>query len=162
MKKLFWSCLLTHLFSSLVFSSLSSCLSLVSLFLCFLSPSFSVSLCLCLRVMLCVLYVGVHVVSVVWHSEKPRVSVQNVPRVYRHHAHMINTCGRGARTHGDVLNEHTEGVLNKHTRRGWSVTHQHQHQHTHQQTHQHTHTLHHCVCWVSMVETNLMFSSDLL
>ena len=25
-----------------------------------------------------------------------------------------NTCGRGARTHGDVLNAHTEGVLNVH------------------------------------------------
>ena len=38
------------------------------------------------------------------------------PRVYRHHAHMfqhvhtetLTTCGRGAGTHGDVLNLHTE------------------------------------------------------
>ena len=28
---------------------------------------------------------------------------------------MFHTCGRGAGTHGDVLNAHTEGVLNVHT-----------------------------------------------
>ena len=33
-------------------------------------------------------------------------------RVYWHQAHMFPTCGLGARTHGDVLNLHTESVLN--------------------------------------------------
>ena len=28
------------------------------------------------------------------------------PRVYRQHVHMYQTCGRGASTHGDVLNVH--------------------------------------------------------
>ena len=33
-------------------------------------------------------------------------------RVYRHHAHMFYTCGRGASSHGDVLNAHT-GVFQR-------------------------------------------------
>ena len=33
-------------------------------------------------------------------------------RVYWHQAHMFPTCGLGAGTHGDVLNLHTESVLN--------------------------------------------------
>ena len=37
------------------------------------------------------------------------------PRVYRQQAHMFHTCGLGAGTHGDVLNVHTESVLNLHT-----------------------------------------------
>ena len=50
------------------------------------------------------------------HSTRPRVCVQNVPRVYRQHAHMYKnmwaccryTRGHFERTHGDVLNAHTE------------------------------------------------------
>ena len=34
------------------------------------------------------------------------------PRVYRHHAHTcFNMCARGAGTHGDILNVHTETCL---------------------------------------------------
>ena len=52
-----------------------------------------------------------------------------------------NTCGRGAGTHGDVLNVHTGAFCTYTWREGWrreegegvSVTHQHQHTHTHQQ-----------------------------
>ena len=49
---------------------------------------------------------------VVWHAENSRVYMQNVP---------VCTCTTpacGAGTHGDVLNVHTEGVLNVHTGRG--------------------------------------------
>ena len=51
-----------------------------------------------------------------------------------------NTCGRGAATHGDVFNEHTErrvGVCLWWRGEGVSVTHQHQHQHTHTRKHSH-------------------------
>ena len=49
------------------------------------------------------------------HSTRLRVCVQNVPRVYRQQAHMFPTCGLGAGTHGDVLNLHTESVLEVYT-----------------------------------------------
>ena len=53
----------------------------------------------------------------------PRVYVQNAVRVYIQNVPVCtgttpacgNTCGRGAGAHGDVLNVHTEGVLNVHT-----------------------------------------------
>ena len=53
---------------------------------------------------------------VVWHTGKnpcvdskgPRVYVQNVPVCTGTTRTCVTTCGRGAGTHGDVLNLHTE------------------------------------------------------
>ena len=64
-----------------------------------------VCVCVCLVWCFCVF---------VTRGKTPRVHSKR-PRVFRHHAHMCKTSGRGARTHADVLNEHTEGVLNVHT-----------------------------------------------
>ena len=128
------SSLLSPLFSSLVSSllfhlHLSSCLvssSLVlsRLFLCL--PLFlSLSLLCCVVCVVVVLVLLVVVVCVwcvcvrvaarwknvektrVWIQKRLRVNIRNV-LVY---AGTTRTCARGARTHGDVLNVHTEGVL---------------------------------------------------
>ena len=53
--------------------------------------------------------------GVVWHAENPRVYIQNARRVHIHNVPVctgttpasVTTCGRGAGTHGDVLNVHT-------------------------------------------------------
>ena len=44
-----------------------------------------------------------------------RVYVQNVPVCAGTTRTCVETCTRGAGTHGDVLNRDTEGVLNPHT-----------------------------------------------
>ena len=71
----------------------------------------------CVCVLLCVACVcGVCVLlCVVWHAEKPPCVHSERPCVYQYHAHMFDTCGRGTGTHGDVLNVHTDGVLNVYT-----------------------------------------------
>ena len=54
--------------------------------------------------------------------------VQNLPVLYRHHAHMcFNMCARGAGTHGDVLSGHTEFRSVSHTNTHTHVTHTTQH-----------------------------------
>ena len=115
------SCLLL---SSLLLSCLSSSvfpsLSVPVFFLCLLPLSLSVSVCLCLRVLLCVVLCCV-VVCGVWCGtlEKPRVSTQHVsmcafktsPFVPAPRAHMLkHVCalcwykrGRFERTHGNVF-----------------------------------------------------------
>ena len=121
---LFFFSLLFHLFSSL---ALLSCLVfsflVLSLFLClflFLSPC---------CVMLCVSLWSWCVFGVLRHGEKnvkkkpvytfktPPCVHSKRPRVYRHHAHMYETCGLAAGTHGNVLNVHTEAFWMD-TRRG--------------------------------------------
>ena len=106
---LFFSCLVSSLFLCLSLSlSVSLCLSLfLSVSLCF-CLSLSVSLCLC-----CV----VCVVSPCVCSKTPpcvrskrlRVKIQNVPVCTGTTPACVTTCGRGAGTHGDVLNAHTGG-----------------------------------------------------
>ena len=109
------SCLV---FSFLVFSLLFlSCLVSLSLSLsvslCF-SLSLSVSVFLCLS--LCLSPCGVVCCGVVWCVWCPRVYVQKRLRVYVQNVPVctgttpacVTTCGRGAGTHGDVLNLHTE------------------------------------------------------
>ena len=126
---LFFSSLLISplFFSPLFFSSLFSFLSspfslLFSLsvfFLCLQSLSLSpcvggVCLVVCVCVVLC---------RVVWHAENPvyrlkTLSVcrfKNVPVYAGNTRTCFSTCGRGAGTHGDVLNLHTESVLSLHT-----------------------------------------------
>ena len=44
-----------------------------------------------------------------------RVSIQIVPACTDTTRTHVSTCARGARTHGDILNRDTEGVLNLHT-----------------------------------------------
>ena len=92
-----------------------------------MSVSVSVSLCLCLRVVWCVwcVWYVVCVVCVVcgvcgvvsaWHAEKNlRVQVQNVPVCTGTTRTCVTTCARGAGTHGDVLNLHTEVFGDGHT-----------------------------------------------
>ena len=121
------------LFSSLLFSSLLLSLPLPSL--AFLSClSFSVSLplslsvpvCPCLRVLLwwwllCLVRMSLWswcACGVVWFAENLRVYIQNVPVCTGTTPACSNTCGRGARTHRDVLIVHTGGVFNGHTGRG--------------------------------------------
>ena len=48
------------------------------------------------------------------HSS-PRVHFQNVTVCTSTTPASVSTCARGAGTHGDVLNVHTEGVLSLHT-----------------------------------------------
>ena len=43
-----------------------------------------------------------------WHAEKTSVCIQNVPVCTGTTRTCVTTCGRGADTHGDVLNLHTE------------------------------------------------------
>ena len=67
-------------------------------------------------VVCCVSWCGVFGGVCVWHAENPPSVDFNTPpcvhskrlRAYRQHVHMYKTCGRGASTHGNVLNEHTE------------------------------------------------------
>ena len=81
------------------------------------------SLCLCLGVVCVVVLCGVCGVAcvvvvcrVVWCVWCPRVYVQKRLRVYVQNVPVctgttlacVTTCGRGADTHGDVLNLHTE------------------------------------------------------
>ena len=116
------SCLFSSLLSSslflsrLLFSCLSSslCLSrllfsclVLSFFLC-LSVSLSLSLSPC-GVVCC------GVVWCVWIQKRLRVCIQNVPVYADTTRTCVSTCARGARTHRDVLNLHTKGVLYIHT-----------------------------------------------
>ena len=131
------SCLFSFLFlSCLVSLSLS-----LSVSLCF-SLSLSVSVCLCLGVSLslsrcgvccgvmwcvwCCVCCGV-VCCGVWCVWCPRVYVQKRLRVYVQNVPVctgttpacVTTCGRGAGTHGDVLNLHKEGFfVHTHGREG--------------------------------------------
>ena len=107
------SCLV---FSFVVFHLLSSCLVFSFLVLCCLSFSLSlslcvsVSLCLCLRVVLCVVVLcgvcGFKNASVCAFKTSPCADTTRT---------CVSTCARGARTHRDVLNLHTKGVLYIHT-----------------------------------------------
>ena len=118
------------LFSFLRYSFLLSSFLLSSVF----SLLFSLSvffLCLCLRVLVvcvssCVfVWCGVvwcGVCRVVWHAENPvcRLETLSVCRfkvpVYAGNTRTcFSACGRGAGTHGDVLNRDTESVLSLHT-----------------------------------------------
>ena len=118
-----------------LFLSLFLSLSLAAsvFFLClslFMSVSVSVSLspCLCLRVVWCVWCCGglwcvvvcvvcvCGVVSPCVRSKRLRVLVQNVPVCTGTTRTCVTTCGRGAGTHGDVLNLHTE-VFGTNTRK---------------------------------------------
>ena len=47
--------------------------------------------------------------------KKPVCIFETSPCVFRHHAHLYKTCGRGTGAHSVVLNVHTEGVLKAHT-----------------------------------------------
>ena len=49
------------------------------------------------------------------HSKRPLVYVRNVPVCTGTTPACVITCGRGAGTHGDVLNSTHGGVLNVHT-----------------------------------------------
>ena len=51
----------------------------------------------------------------VWIQNALRVCIQNVPLYAGTTSTCVSTCARGAGTHGDVLNLHTEGVLHIHT-----------------------------------------------
>ena len=81
------------------------------------------------------------------HWKRPRVYVQNVPICTGTTRTCWNTCARGARTHGDVLNVHTGTFLNPHTDFSTFVqraaTHTHKpNTHDHQQHHDHNDTHH--------------------
>ena len=135
----FLSCLV---FSCLSFSlslSVSLCLSVsVSLSVCF-SCLVCVVLCgvsrcgrgvclvcVCVCECLCCSTLQKRGKFSVWIQKTPPCVHSKRPGVLRHHAHMcFNMCawcrytrGRFERTHGDVLNVHTGGVLNVHTERG--------------------------------------------
>ena len=70
----------------------------------------------CLVWVCCVCLVSVvSVCGAAWHAENPVCKFQTPPcvrskrfRVYRQNARMMNTCRCFARTHGSVLNVHTE------------------------------------------------------
>ena len=115
----FFSCLVS---SSLFLSFLFSLLVLSRLlFLCLLSLSLflSVSLCLCLCLSPCgVVCCGVWCVWCprVYVQKRLRVYVQNVPVCTGTTPACVTTCGRGAGTHGDVLNLHKEGFFCTYTR----------------------------------------------
>ena len=98
---------------------------------------------------MCVVVVVVCACGVVWHADNTRVYIQNVPVCTGTTPACVTTCGRGAGTHGDVLNVHTGGVLNIHTGRGVEggviVTHTaHSTQHTAHTTQHTTPTHTHC------------------
>ena len=57
----------------------------------------------------CVVWCGV-----VWHVENLRVQIQIVPVCASTTRTCVSTCVRGARTHGDVLNVHTERFQRTH------------------------------------------------
>ena len=121
--------LLSSFLSSFLFSFLFSCLLVLSRLLLSCLVSLSLSPCC---VMWCVSLwwwcrCGRGVVGVLRHGEKnvkkkpctrskrfPCVDSKR-PRVCRHQAHMLKTCGLGASTHGNVLNVNTESVLDGHT-----------------------------------------------
>ena len=95
----------------LVFHLLFSCLSS-----CLLLSSFSVSVCLSIRVLFCVVAAAAVVVCVSWCvwcvwcdilEKTPRVYVQNVPMCTGTTPASVTTCGRGAGTHGDVFSTDT-------------------------------------------------------
>ena len=81
---------------------------------------FGVCVCLCVCVRLCVLKHD----EKAWKN-KPELGFNNALRVYIQNVSVyagttrthVETCARGAGTHGDVLNQHTEGVLYIHTGR---------------------------------------------
>ena len=52
----------------------------------------------------------------VWVQKRHRVYIQNVSVYAGTTRTCVETCTRGAGTHGDVLNRDTEGVLNPHTK----------------------------------------------
>ena len=133
--------LISSLFFHLLLSFLVSPLSSVSLCLCLsLSLSLSVSVSVwCCVLWCCVVCVVVVVVSLlvmvcvcvcvcvccgtlkkrernrVWIQKRLRVCIPNVPVCAGTTRTCVSTCARGAGTHGDVLNLHTEGVLYIHT-----------------------------------------------
>ena len=140
-------CISFHFLS--LFISVS--LLLFSLLLC--GVFFAVLCCvvLCCAVLCCCMwlcYVCV-VVCVCWEEEGGRrgVCIEHVSVVYRHHAHMFDTCGRGAGAHRDVLNVHT-GVFQRvtpntpqhHTPTTTMDTHSTQHNTTQHNTTQHNTT----------------------
>ena len=120
--------------------SLSLSLSVSLCFCLSLSLCLSVSLSVwCCCVLCCVVLCVVVLCGVVWcvcvcvcgvcvcvcvvvgfarlgTQKKPPCVDSKRPRVYRHHAHMCYHMRRGAGTHGDVLNLHTE-VFGTDTRR---------------------------------------------
>ena len=104
-------------FSSLLFRLVFSSLLIRLVFLLSLSFSvFFVSLCLSLSLSVSLCLSPCDVVCAVWRVwcgtlENPRVSVQNVPVCTGTTPACGNTCGRGAGTHGDVLNPHTGGKV---------------------------------------------------
>ena len=62
------------------------------------------------------------VCGVVWHAENPVCRLKTPPCVHSKRPvyagntrTCFSTCARGAGTHGDVLNVHTESVLSLHT-----------------------------------------------
>ena len=77
-------------------------------------------------------------------SQKPPCVDSKRPRVYRHpRPHVANTCARGAGTHGDVLNLHTE-VFSACQAAPHSTPHTHTTHNTAHNTHtHHTHHTHH-------------------
>ena len=118
---LVFSCLV--LFCLLLSSPLLSllCRLLFSVPVFFLCLCLSLSPCGVVVVLLCCVLSCV-VVCVVWHRENPVCPLKTCPcvrskraRVYRHHAHMLNTCARGASTQVYVSNVHMKAFLNPHT-----------------------------------------------
>ena len=127
---------ISFLFSclDLLFSCLVLSLLIHLLLSCLVSLSLSVSLCPCLSLSPCVVVVVV-VVSCVCMSLWSWCVRAVWCGTLKTSVCTGTTLASGAGTHGDVLNVHTENVLNVDTERGvgvWgvSVTHQYQHQHT--------------------------------
>ena len=110
---LLWCVVVCHVVSCCVVSCRVFVLWLsLSLFLCDVVCAVVLLLCCC-----CCLLCGVSgrdrgmcvAVCLVWHAEKPRVYVQNVPVCTGTTRAHDETCARGAGTHGDVWDGHTEG-----------------------------------------------------
>ena len=101
----FFSLLPLSSFSSLLFSSLAflSCLVLS----CGVVVGCGVCLVCVLVFVCCGTVKNVKKKPVCTFKTPPCVHSKR-PRVYRHQAHMYDTCGLGAGTHGGVLNVHTE------------------------------------------------------
>ena len=143
LSSLFSSLLLSCLVSSLAFFLLPSCLVSSSL-----SLSLSVPVCPCLRVLLwwlllCLVCMSLWswCVRAVWCGtlKTPVCTFKTSPCVPAPRAHAFqHTCGRGAGTHGDVLNVHTGGRFERsHGEReeaGQRDTPTHTHQHPHAAT----------------------------
>ena len=126
----FSSLLLSFLRFSFLLSSFSPLVSFLSSPLSLSLLSVSVSVCWwcvcvcvssCVFVWCCVVWCGA--CRVVWHAENPvcRLKTLSVCRFKNVLVYAGNTrtcfsaCGRGAGTHGDVLNLHTDSVLSLHT-----------------------------------------------